>query len=146
MFSLLTIIQGHHIWQGTVIRHAQICVQRGNILKSVHQTHPVNPWKQCTVWPEEGSSVTHHCFGWLRWWCTVSCTRSWSCAGRRPPAVLSLSSPPSCTAATGSSSVVYWGDPPGRVCGPPHKSAAEEPSPFPALATLNPTIKTMSNI
>lgn len=31
--NALTIIQGHHIWQGTVIRHAQICVQRGNVVK-----------------------------------------------------------------------------------------------------------------
>ncbi len=33
MYSSLTIIQGHHVRQGAVVRHAQICIQRGNILK-----------------------------------------------------------------------------------------------------------------
>lgn len=91
-------------------------------------------------------SATHLCFGWMTCWCTVSCTRSWSCAGTRPPEDPSLSSPPSCTAAAGSSSVVYLGDPPGRVCGLPRKSAAEEPSQFPALATLNPATNANSGI
>lgn len=31
--NVLTIIQGHHIRQGAVIRHAQVCTQKGNILK-----------------------------------------------------------------------------------------------------------------
>lgn len=73
MCASLTIIQGHHIRQGAVIRHAQICIQKGDILKVlICMCSRV----QCTVWPEEGSSVTHLCSGWLRWGCMVSCTRS----------------------------------------------------------------------
>lgn len=88
----------------------------------------------CTAWPEGGSKVTHLCSGCWRW---VSCTHSWFYAGTRPAAVPSLSSPPSCTAAAGPSSVAYWGSPQARVCGLPQKSAAEGPIQFPALATLN---------
>lgn len=145
MFSLLTIIQGHYIRQGTVIRHAHICRQTGKIL-SVYQTHLIYSWVRWTFWPEEGSTVTHQCLCWLRWGCMVCCIHSWSCAVTQPPAVLSPSSPPSCTVAAGSSSVVYSGAPPGRVCGPPHKFAAEEPSQFPVLATQNPMIMTNPNI
>lgn len=36
----LTIIQGHHIRQGAVIRHAQICIEKRNIF-SVCQSHSV---------------------------------------------------------------------------------------------------------
>lgn len=134
----LTIIQGHHIRQGTVIRQAQICKQKGNIFWAFIKLTVIRFWLQCILWPEEGSTAIYLCFGWLSWWHTVSCTRSWSCAGTQPPADPSLSSPPSCTAAADSSSVVYWGDSPGRVCELPHRSAAEEPSQFPAPATLNP--------
>lgn len=110
---------------------------RGNILRG-HPTRSRDEWKKYTVRPEEGSSIAHHCYAWGKRWGTASCTHSWSCASTRPPAVLSLSSPPSCTAAAGSSSVAYSDGPPGRACGQPRKSAAEEPSQFPALATQNP--------
>lgn len=97
----------------------------------------------CTAWPEGGSKVTHLCSGCWRW---VSCTHSWFYAGTRPAAVPSLSSPPSCTAAAGPSSVAYWGSPQARVCGLPQKSAAEGPIQFPALATLSAKKKTNSDL
>lgn len=88
-------------------------------------------------WPEGGSSA-HHWFGSVTRWCTVSCTCFCFCAGTKPPAVVSLSFPPSWTAAAGFSSVVYWGAPPGRVCGPLHRSADAQPSRFPVFAALHP--------
>lgn len=91
-------------------------------------------------WPEGGSSA-HHWFGSLKRWCTVSCTCFCFYAGTKPPAVVSLFSPPSCIAAAGSSSVVYWDAPPGRVCGPLHKSADEQPSLFPTFAARYPVKK-----
>lgn len=127
MYFQLTIIQRHHIGEWAVIRHAQICTQTFYI--SIKCT------ARCTAWPEGGSKVTHLCSGCWRW---VSCTHSWFYAGTRPAAVPSLSSPPSCTAAAGPSSVAYWGSPQARVCGLPQKSAAEGPIQFPALATLSP--------
>lgn len=130
----LTIVQSHHIRQGTVIGHVQICTKRWRFQPLIHSLIHGNSW------PEGGSSA-HHWFGSLKRWCTVSCTCFCFYAGTKPPAVVSLFSPPSCTAAAGSSSVVYWDAPPGRVCGPLHKSADEQPSLFPTFAARYPVKK-----
>lgn len=94
-------------------------------------------------WPEGGSSA-HHWVGSSSRWRAASCTCFYFCAGTRPPAAVSLFSPPSCTAAAGSSSAVYWDAPPGRVWALLHKSADEQPSLFPAFAALYP-VKTQTD-
>lgn len=96
-------------------------------------------WVQRTDSPGASSPVTDLCSDCLRCWCMVSCMRSWSYAGTQPPADPSLSFPPSCTAAVGSSSAVCWGFLPGTVCGLPCRFEAGEPSQFPMLAALYPT-------
>jgi len=58
MYSSLTIIQSHHIRQGT----AHICVQKGNILNVSVKAAGCVPG----VLPEEGGSGTHLCFVCLR--------------------------------------------------------------------------------
>ena len=120
-------------------------MHRSEKKKSNILNNSIKPTLCYTDWPEGGSSDTHLCFGCLRSWGRVSCTHSWSCAGTQPPADPSLSSPPSCTAAAGSSSVAYWGCPRERACGLPHKSAAGEPSQFLVPSTLHPMIKINSD-
>lgn len=56
MYSPLTIIQGHHIRQGAVIRHAQICRQKGHVLKMYIKPTECSGVR-CAVCPQEGSSV-----------------------------------------------------------------------------------------